>query len=553
MNDESPIGNVSPSDRAWWDALRRVTGRVIDALEQVSSDPACRDDLRMLVRAFRFAPPSPPLSEPPPITEHQAAETDVTSDAAATPPSPHPPEPEPDSSRPSVVPATAAPTHDPLPAVILGPRVVAEPVSYPRRWTMEAFDPARVAERCRTKARATRWQIERRHQLDEGKDVADQDHALVDSAREQGVFLWMVSPSKWRERTESAFTVVAECYDAIADAAELMQLADALRLDQDQAMRLLGEAQSALRAAVEDYGSTHRDEDQAVVFDWLREQTYVRRIWVQHMQADHPASPADHAELRRRIAEPRARLDQVNRRGQQVEQLIGKVAYHARKLSKAGDASGPIPPDDDHLRSMTSAIEALLEAGVPPSHPPLRDVLLPIASRIPRDLPDTFVRVMEAIDDYRDQTADNENEHGAREPESSSSSASSDEAADGALDDPLLLQARECVGGRHAVMIGGMPKTAAGQALQTGLGLASLNWLRVEHQESFDSAAAAAIRRSGVGLVILMTRWRSHRDGPAARALCKELGIPLVELPAGYNLRQVAHQIVQQLHTTAKV
>ena len=117
--------------------------------------------------------------------------------------------------------------------------------------------------------------------------------------------------------------------------------------------------------------------------------------------------------------------------------------------------------------------------------------------------------------------------------------------------DPLVAKARQRVAGRSAVLIGGQPSEPHRLRLQDGLGLSSLEWVRVEHHQSFD-AAARAIARPGVDLVLIMTRWRSHRDGPAARALCKERAIPLIELPTGYNLRQVAHQLVAQCGSQAE-
>ena len=112
--------------------------------------------------------------------------------------------------------------------------------------------------------------------------------------------------------------------------------------------------------------------------------------------------------------------------------------------------------------------------------------------------------------------------------------------------DALVRAARRRVAGRRAVMLGGRPNEPARQKLIRGLALEDLEWIRVEHHESFDPAETA-IARAGVGLVIILTRWRSHRDGPAARALCRRLGVPLVEVPAGYNVRQVANQVCKQV------
>lgn len=525
MPDSQPAHE--PFSPEWWSALRRTADRVLAALESASADPAFRRDLAVILGAAHglSGQISPSATVAPPV-EREASPTDPPADPAPQPAFP-----------PAARPAATLPVAVPQPALLLGPRVVAPPPAYPTRWTAEPFDPARVTLRCRVKARAARWQSERRQLLDSGQDVVEQDRQIVEHAREQGIFLWMVSPTKWRERTDEAFEVVAGCYDALADAAELMGQADRLRIpaEQEQAMRLLAEAQSALRVAVEDYGSTGRDDDQQATFSWLRSQTFERGVYVQFMQMEHPADPHNHTDLRRRVAEVVSRLRQRDTRDGRLDSLVKKLTYHARKLQQQ-PGEPAIEPGDEELRRVAEAAAAALDAGVPPSDTRLREALLPVADRLPGELPDALSRVMEAIDEYRDHLSE----------------AEADASAETQHEDELVAAARQIVQGRDGILLGGVPSEPHRRKLEAGLGLRSLNWLRVEHHESFDKAEAA-IRRPGVGIVLIMTRWRSHQHGPAARSVCRELEIPLVELPGGYNIRQTANQILTQVGRRAAV
>jgi hypothetical protein len=446
----------------------------------------------------------------------------------------------------------------PLPSPLIGPSVVAPaPVRYPREWTAEPFDPPRIAARCRLKARAARWQTERTRRLDAGEDITEGDAEIRNTARESATFLWMINPVKWRDRpTPASVEVVAGCYEALADAVEVMGLADQVGREQQPAMKLLAEAQSSVRAAVEDFASTRRDEDQETVFGWLRRETDLRRVYVEYMQLDNPAPPDSYAELRQRIASLRRTLDEARGRDQTIEKSLQKVKYHANKIAQrppgervpmanAAAAQDGQTGDVDFDR-VAGAVEALLAGGVPPSDLRLRDALLPVIDRFPAAdeesaVPTALARVLSAVQDYVDQREADAERRGAEDGDGEGAGAAEAEEVD-----PLIAAARRRCGGRDAVLIGGVPSEPHRRRLERGLGLRSLNWLRVEHHESFD-AAESAIRRPGVGMVLVMTRWRSHRDGPAARAVCKELNIPLVELPAGYNLRQVAYRAVEQV------
>jgi hypothetical protein len=498
----------------WFAALKRMANRAIDAAERIAADPTIRADLATLwIRgASAVSAPTPP-PEPKP-----AAPTSQPMVGRAGP--------------------TIARPSEPLPP-LTGPRQRSAdwgetPVETggPGGFNGSApFDPQRVAPRCRMKAQAARWQSERERLLSEGEHVADQDQALVGRAREAGILLWMVSPMRWAERSEPAFAAVAGCYDALADAAELVAAAEASGQAQEEAILLLAEAQSAVKAAMSRYSTLTRDDDQQATFLWLREQTYVRRIMTPFLRSDHLASPESHEDIRARVRRARDGIEAATGRSRATEQLLRKLRFHVAKI-----AERPPESDDPHdAAQIAQIVEKLVADRVPPTDVRLREILTPILDLLPEDVPPVMERVLDAINDHLDQSTDDTD---------AAAKADSDDA------DALVQSARDRVAGRNAVLIGGRPSEPHRKRLEAGLGLQSLNWVHLEHHESFD-AAAAAIRRPEVGLVMVMTRWRSHRDGPAARALCKKLDVPLVELPGGYNLRQAAHQIVRQIQPTS--
>ena len=170
----------------------------------------------------------------------------------------------------------------------------------PRREPAEAPErlPARlIAARCRVKAEALLWQG-RRRALAEGGDreaVAEGDRRTTEAARGlPDCFLWMCREEYHELETHAELARVAACYRAVADAAEALELAE--RRGGDGAVRpaflLLGEAQSALRVAVERAGWRRGDPDQALIFAWLRRETRARNVYVPHMQLRSPADPA---------------------------------------------------------------------------------------------------------------------------------------------------------------------------------------------------------------------------------------------------------------------
>ena len=274
------------------------------------------------------------------------------------------------------------------------------------------------------------------------------------------------------------------------------------------------------------------DADQDWVFRWLKEQTSERGVFLnRHMRLHDAAEPENYEELAGRIEAAKAKLSSLSKQRKQRDNLFGKIAYALKKLAADGGGTEAFSADHAQVAAIDKAVTGLLADGLPASDKRLREMLLPVVGRLPEGVGPELSRVLAEIDQHLDR------QHAEAEEESGDGDGPEDE---------LLARARELTRGRHAILIGGQPEEAHRQRLERDLALESLRWLRVAHGESFEVSAGPALSNDDVTLAIVMTRWRSHRDGPAARSICRDRGIALVELPGGYGSRRVAHELMAQ-------
>jgi hypothetical protein len=101
--------------------------------------------------------------------------------------------------------------------------------------------------------------------------------------------------------------------------------------------------------------------------------------------------------------------------------------------------------------------------------------------------------------------------------------------------------------GRVVVLTGGNPREPQRRKIEKVLGLAELRWIPVFHHQSPEAELLAQFHRPETSLFMTMTRFRSHQLGPQLRAWCKQYGKAYVELPRGYGIEQIAHQVMSQL------
>lgn len=440
-----------------------------------------------------------------------------------------------------------APTKSPeasgFPIGTMGPQVVSDaPAPMPVAPAPSNAELRPCAQRCRLKASGCRWAIERRRLLQsEEAEVREaitaRDRELFSQAKSfENCYLWMMDPrGPSLPEDDALLETLAGCYDAAADAAELVLLVDAAAepagdAAQD-ALRLLAESLSALRFGLTRVDRSLEDYDQRELFLWLRDQTSRRHVYVaRHMRLDDPADPDRWLGRSEDIARVRQSLEKRKQSESERRQLLGKVRFHAKKAASAtADADA-----DSEWRKVASAVEQLVGNGMMPSDRELRELLLPHLDDLPElDYGPNMRAVLDEADRYLERLGQEQERD-------------QDGGAPAKKFSPTVDAARQLLTGRVAVLVGGYPREQQRRKIEQALGLAELRWVSVLHHQSLEEALRNQFLRSETSVFFTMTRFRSHAIGPQMRQWCKQFGKVYVELPAGYGTEQVAHQVMEQ-------
>jgi hypothetical protein len=336
----------------------------------------------------------------------------------------------------------------------------------------------------------------------------------------------MCTPHFLAHREPAHLGEAAGCFDAVADAVALMRemSGEGVEAGRDlfeSLLAVMAEAQSALRVAIGWAGGPD-DPDQARIFDWLREAADRERVFIRrHMKNDDPADPAAYPKIEARIEAIRSMFRDRRNAEMRRNSVLNRLRYHAR-LIREGTGG------EHDWRKVAHAVDELVAEGVPPSSPEIRDILLPILDDQAEldEVPQGFSLALREIDRYlATRTAPGR----ATEP--------GDPTAE-------VVEAARLLKGKAVVLIGGECRPEARRSLEEALGLGRLIWISTREHESIDSFGPH-VARPEVALVLLAIRWSSHSFGGVKR-FCDRHGKPLVRLPGGYGVNQVAAQILSQ-------
>ena len=399
-------------------------------------------------------------------------------------------------------------------------------------WQPVTLDELPIIERrCRLKAEAARWTLERASLLEQGAPFAEaimpRDTDLIEQAREFAqCYLWMFQREAPAADKRVAYTELAGCYEAAANA---LQFVRTLLADQATALLLHGltlcaEAQSALRVAVQELGR-NSDRDQIRLFMWLKEYGYEQNIFIERfMRASDIAAPEDWPDVCGRIdaaaSSYRAQVEGQRRK----RKLLNKAIYHRQQILST--------PGDEHAhdwQKVLTTVDELLGDGLPASSIELRELLLPLTELVPEQLELSYSvqRVMNEIDSYL-----------ASRPTNVLGDLPATESRE-------LAQARQLLRGQALVMIGGERRIEAEQQLKAALNVNEIYWIDTRSHQTH-TVFEPYVARGDVALVLLAIRWASHGFSEV-QAFCTRYNKPLVRLPTGYNANQVAYQIVTQV------
>lgn len=248
-------------------------------------------------------------------------------------------------------------------------------------------DWSAIAIRCRLKAEALEWQPKRHALCEAGErdSVQQGDADLICRAKQHDeCFLWMCNEEFHRLRAKSEFERAAHCYRAVAEAVQVLQVAEASQDSVREAFLLVGEAQSALRVAIDQSGLRNSDPDQREIFRWLRRETKARQIYVPHMQLKSPADPDEIGDVRERLLDLAQRVTDHRTADKQHDEAVRKVQYHAHKIEAAKD------PECEFLRpeweGLLAALDAARDKGLPADDPALVVAIRPVLDLVPIDV-----------------------------------------------------------------------------------------------------------------------------------------------------------------------
>ena len=416
-------------------------------------------------------------------------------------------------------------------SVVLNPQPTPAPVGEHGR----EFVPlplATVAARCRVKAAAARLMARKAAGVTDTSAEEDGLRAQADGITDCG--LWMLDPHNYA-RPKAVWDDLAGGFQVVATAAELLRAWAAGGPDLSVGQEVLthaAEAQSMLLYAVADVGWVTRDHEQVQMFVHIRELGKQHQIYVpRFLRREDPADPRLWPDLAERLKALLGRLKPVAGVGANGvtgdpvkvrQKALGNLKF---KLKKVADDPSALA---DEWPRVVELLDQAVSAGVPPSSLELRELLLPVYDNLPDHLPTTVgaERVFRAIELYRDSQA-----------------VTSDEP-----DEPVpsaeVLRAKELLGGKELVLIGGQRRPHHVAALRRVLALADVRWLSTPEHTSF-TFFEPDIARSDVAVVVLAIRWSNH-DYAEVQRYCEKYGKPLVRLRAGYNPNQVAHQVLAQ-------
>jgi hypothetical protein len=402
-----------------------------------------------------------------------------------------------------------------------------------RAATVTDADLPLIAERCRLKAEGARWAARRQQLLREGAEydveIEPNDREIIARAKMlPECFLWMCHRDGPTPEDLNEYETLATCFEAAADACKLAEgLLEHAGEERDlftDALDLAAEAQSALRIAITDIGGS-TDSDQYKLFQWLKQTGSEQQILIRrHMRKDDPADPALGSDLRERIQQLEERIHNNRGRAKRYRGLFSKLRYHLKLIeqNRGQDRSYD-------WQKVSEAVEELVEEGLPPSNRELRDLLLPVADEMPDalEVPKNFRLVLRELDGYLSSLTD-------KEEDDTTPAAPTEE----------VRRAAELLRGRTVVLIGGIRRPQAAEALTQVLDLKELVWVEGRDQTYADFEPYVA--RPDVAVVILAIRWSRHGFGEV-KEFCDKYDKPLVRLPGGYSPNQIAANIMGQV------
>lgn len=388
-----------------------------------------------------------------------------------------------------------------------------------------------IEERSLLKAEGCQWAAERIRLKEEGADhqidIAPRDRHILAKAREvPDCDLWMNRPDSPVPNDPSQLEVVGGCFQALGEATAIARLVETdlsgNRYLRAESLQLLAEAQSALRSAIQHIDG-RTDPDQILVYRWVIENAQKRHLFIErYLHSDDPADPQRWPDLRARIQVLRERVEDELHLTQRRGRLFCKLRY---QLVQASDAGTGIEPE--FWSGIARTLDELVRNGVAPSSREIRDLLEPHLGEPPHleDPPQGYVLVLRELNRVRGSSNDAK-------------------VLEGDCGTAEVAIARALLGDKRLVLIGGDSRPARKEAIERAFKLKELIWVETRPRQSVNSFAPY-VARPDVAAVMLAIRWASH-GFVEVRRFCDRYEKPLVWLPGGYGVNQIALHILAQ-------
>ena len=261
---------------------------------------------------------------------------------------------------------------------------------------VEEIDLSLIVTRCQLKAEACHAVVQRRR----APSGSDKEHladetivALIAKARDlHECYLWMVNREREQPDDEDLIRI-GLWYDAMARTVQAMILVDQNRsryenkndysADVESAMQMLAHANSGLREALSQAGVPRSDSDQDELYQWLRWETNVRKVFLhRYMKIDDVPDITSSESLCDESRMFVEKIESLQHKSKEESELLKKIAYHAEQIVTESSL------DETHdWSTIEASLKTLLDdMGLKAKSKKLRMVLDPLKNMPPKIL-----------------------------------------------------------------------------------------------------------------------------------------------------------------------